>query len=136
MATARATDPTVGTIGATPVLFFPVPTPWPMSAGCDKQIHRQINKGSILAWDPIYPRIGGSAGVERGESCYPTQHQSWFFQSSTATPSTALGPTFACPESYTAVFSTLIESNSASRTDYTYCCPPYVASPPLTIDCN
>ncbi|KAK0744064.1 hypothetical protein B0T18DRAFT_490626 [Schizothecium vesticola] len=125
MATAAATDPTVGTIGATPVLFFPVPTPWPMSARCDKHIHRQVSKGSILAWDPVYPRIlSGIAGVEGGESCYPTQQQSWHFQASTATPSTALGPTFVCPESYTAVFSTLIESNSASRTDYTYCCPP------------
>ncbi|KAK1836343.1 hypothetical protein QBC39DRAFT_296160 [Podospora conica] len=127
---ATATEPTVGTIGTTPVLFFPVPTPWPMSARCDKHIHRQNNQGSILAWDPVYPQLASRATVERGESCYPTQQQSWHFQASTATPSTALGPTFVCPEQYTAVFSTLVESNSASRTDYTYCCPPYVSPSP------
>lgn len=130
MANLPATDPTIRNIGTTPVLFFPVPTPWPMSTGCNKNIYRQNNQGSILAWDPIYPQIAASALTERRQSCFPTQQQSWHFQDLNATPSTALGPAFVCPESYSAVAATILEANSASRTEFTYCCPPYVPSPP------
>lgn len=130
MANSPATDPTIRNIGTTPVLFFPVPTPWPMSTGCNKNIYRQNNRGSILAWDPIYPQIAASALTERRQSCFPTQQQSWHFQDLNATPSTALGPAFVCPESYSAVAATVLESNSASRTEFTYCCPPYVPSSP------
>lgn len=130
MANSPATDPTIKNIGTTPVLFFPVPTPWPMSTGCNKNIYRQNNGGSILAWDPIYPQIAASALTERRQSCFPTQQQSWHFQDLNATPSTALGPAFVCPESYSAVAATVLESNSASRTEFTYCCPPYVPSSP------
>jgi hypothetical protein len=35
----------------------------------------------------------------------------------------ALGPTFVCPEAYTAVHSIVLDSNSAEQT---YCCPPSV----------
>lgn len=130
MANRPATDPTIRNIGTTPVLFFPVPTAWPMSTGCNKNIYRQNNGGSILAWDPIYPQIAASALTERRQSCFPTQQQSWHFQDLNATPSTALGPAFVCPESYSAVAATVLESNSASRTEFTYCCPPYVPSSP------
>lgn len=41
---------TVGSLYGTPVLFYPVPTPWPLAAGCDKYIHRQENENLILAW--------------------------------------------------------------------------------------
>lgn len=128
MANRPATDPTIRNLGSTPVLFFPVPTAWPMSTGCSKNIYRQINGGSILAWDPIYPQIAASALTERRQSCFPTQQQSWHFQDLNAAPSTALGPAFVCPESYSAVAATVLESNSASRTEFTYCCPPYVPS--------
>jgi hypothetical protein len=116
-----ATDLTVGTLAGTPVVFFPVPTPWPSSAGCDNYIYRQLNGGSIIAWDPVYPSLATGA-----ESCYPPQQSSWWFQDASAKPSTALGPTFVCPEAYSAVHSTVLNSASSTQTQYTYCCPPYV----------
>lgn len=48
---------TAGAISGTPVLFYPVPTPWPMAAGWDKNIYREHGDGLILAYDPIYPLI-------------------------------------------------------------------------------
>jgi hypothetical protein len=60
-----ATNPTVGTIDGTPVVFYPVPTPWPLSAGCENYIYRQL-AGTILAWDPVYPLI------------FETAAQSWY----------------------------------------------------------
>jgi hypothetical protein len=120
---ATATDPTLGSFSITSVLFFPVPTPWPASAGCDRYIYRQLDEGLILAWDPVYP----SAIATAAKSCFLPQQSSWWFQSTDASPSTALGPTFVCPESYSAVHSTVLDSNSAAQTQYTYCCPPYVS---------
>lgn len=122
-ATTAATDPTSGIVFGTPVVFFPVPTPWPSSAGCDKYVYRQGNEGLILAWDPIYPAYAGT----EAQSCFPPQQSSWWFQSTKANPSTALGPTFVCPEAYSAVHSTILANNSAAQTQYTYCCPPYVS---------
>ncbi|KAK1835010.1 hypothetical protein QBC39DRAFT_182822 [Podospora conica] len=127
MATATAAMPSIGTIGSTMVVFYPVPTPWSISAGCDERIHRQPNNGAILAYDPVYARLMSEARrptQEWAESCYPVQHQSWWFQAATATPSTVLGPTFVCPQSFTAVHSTVVGSDATARTEYTYCCPP------------
>jgi len=118
-----ATGPTLGTLSGTPVLFFPVPTPWPSSAGCDRYIYRQLGEGSILAWDPVYSRGIGTGA----ESCLLPQQASWWLQDGSANPSTALGPTFVCPMAYSAVHSTVLDSNSAAQTQYTYCCPPYVS---------
>ena len=63
---ATATNPTVGTVNGTPIVFYPVPTPWPLSAGCDTYIYRQLAAGTILAWDPVYPQI------------FATSAQSWY----------------------------------------------------------
>ncbi|KAK0643865.1 hypothetical protein B0T16DRAFT_416749 [Cercophora newfieldiana] len=111
---------TLATLSGTPVVLYPVPTPWPMSAGCDSYIYRQGNNNLILAFDPMYPSI-----IEaKAQSCFKTEVSSWWFQQSTANPSTALGPTFVCPQSYNTVYTTMLESNSAAQTHYTYCCPP------------
>ncbi|KAK0623784.1 hypothetical protein B0T14DRAFT_517049 [Immersiella caudata] len=114
------TGPVLATLSGTPVIMYPVPTPWPFSAGCDTYVYRQVVSGLILAYDPIYPSI-----IEtEARSCFRTEVSSWWFQSNGANPSTALGPTFVCPESYSAVHSTLLGSDSAAETHYTYCCPP------------
>lgn len=120
---ATATGPTLGTISDTAVLFFPVPTPWPSSTGCDRQVYRQLDGGSILAWDPVYPSLAGTAAA----SCYPPQLSYWWFQGASANPSTAMGPTFVCPEAYRAVHSTILDGDSATQTQFTYCCPPFVS---------
>lgn len=116
------TDPTLGSLSGTPVLFFPVPTPWPSAAVCDKYIYRQLGEGTILAWDPVYTSFG--TGIE---SCLLPQQRSWWFQPATQSPSIALGPTFVCPKAYSAVHSTVLDNLSGTQTQYTYCCPPWVA---------
>ncbi|EAQ89615.1 predicted protein [Chaetomium globosum CBS 148.51] len=118
------TEPTPGTLFGTPVDFFPLPTPYPSLAGCEEGIYRQVNDGTILAWDPVYTRFEPGANA-----CFPPVQRSWWDQPSDADPSTALGPTFVCPEAYHAVHTTVLESNSASQAHYTYCCPK--TDPPL-----
>ncbi|KAH6853844.1 hypothetical protein B0I37DRAFT_16860 [Chaetomium sp. MPI-CAGE-AT-0009] len=116
--TATATDLTVGDLSGSPVIFYPVPTPWPSSAGCENYIYRQANGGSILAWDPVYP---DRFGVKEVKSCYVPQLSSWWWQ--TVQPVTAFGPTFVCPEAYSAVHTSVLDSASAAQTQFTYCCP-------------
>jgi hypothetical protein len=111
-------DSTTGTLFGTPVQFFPLETPYPSLAGCAEGIYRQVNSGTILAWDPVYTQFEPGS-----DSCFPPQQRSWWDQASDADPSSALGPTFVCPEAYSAVHSTVLESNSASQAHYTYCCP-------------
>lgn len=116
-------DSTTGTLFGTPVEFFPLSTAYPSLAGCEAGIYRQVDDGTILAWDPVYTRFEPGA-----DPCFPPQQRSWWDQASDADPSSALGPTFVCPQAYDAVHSTVLESNSASQAHYTYCCPKYVLS--------
>ena len=118
-------ESTTGTLFGTSVEFFPLSTAYPSLAGCETGIYRQLDGGTILAWDPVYTRFEPGA-----DACYPPQQRSWWDQASDADPSSALGPTFVCPEAYNAVHSTVLESNSASQAHYTYCCPKYVHTPP------
>lgn len=115
---ASATLTTAGVILGTPVVFFPVPTPWSM---CGEYVLRRGEKGQFVAFDPIYSSVTN----ERGQPCYSTQQSLWFYQENFASTSAALGPTFVCLESYTSTHSTLVDSNTASLTQYTYCCPTY-----------
>ncbi|KAK0646799.1 hypothetical protein B0T16DRAFT_328289, partial [Cercophora newfieldiana] len=110
---------TLGAVLGTPVLFFPVPTPWPMLPGCDNNIYRQDSNGLIIAYDPIYPAIISS---EAQSYFRPEQASSWS-QSDSVTPSTALGPTFVCPKSWRAVQTTTIHEDATAQIQYTYCCP-------------
>lgn len=75
-----------------------------------------------MGFDPRYADIASGLG----QSCYPPQLSSWFYQQPYPFTSTALGPTFVCPESYASVHSTLVDSNTESLTQYTHCCPPWV----------
>ncbi|KAK3298578.1 uncharacterized protein B0H64DRAFT_78368 [Chaetomium fimeti] len=114
-------ETTSGTLFGTKVNFLPLPTPYPSLAGCGEGgIHRQVNAGTMLGWDPVYTRFDPGA-----DSCFPPQQRPWWNQdqASNSGPSTALGPTFVCPEAYSGVHSTVLESNSASQAQYTYCCP-------------
>ncbi|KZL78625.1 hypothetical protein CT0861_08953 [Colletotrichum tofieldiae] len=52
-------------------------------------------------------------------ACFPPQMTSWWFQTEDQPTSVALGPTFACPELYTAA-QTLLE---AGGVQHVYCCP-------------
>lgn len=118
-----ATAAVVSDLSGTPVLFYPVPTPWPSSPGCDKYMYRVLMETTIVAYNPRYAENVDA----KAASCYVPQHSLWLSQLSSTAPSTALGPTFVCPEAYTAVHSTVLESNSAGETQFTYCCPPYVS---------
>ncbi|KAK4154600.1 hypothetical protein C8A00DRAFT_42670 [Chaetomidium leptoderma] len=115
------TDLTVGSLSGTPVLFWPVPTPWPSSSGCDEYLYRQWGDGTILAWDPVYTSFGTGS-----ESCLSPQQRWWWLQGTTQDPSKALGPTFVCPEAYNAVRSTVLDRNTEAQTQFTYCCPPSI----------
>ncbi|KAK4449849.1 hypothetical protein QBC34DRAFT_462464 [Podospora aff. communis PSN243] len=112
----------MSSISGTAVLLYPVPTPWPKPADCTQYIYRQQNNGLLLAHDPMYPSII----EQRAQSCFQPEVSSWWLQPTTANPSSALGPTFVCPESYTTVHTTTLpNSNSAAaQTQYIYCCPP------------
>ncbi len=107
-------------MSGTPVLFYPVPTPWPSVLGCDQFVWRDLNEGSMFGWDPNYWNLVGTGA----EDCFQPQQSSWWFQSTSATPSTALGPTFVCPESFSAVHSIMLAGDAATQTQFTYCCPP------------
>lgn len=111
---------TLGTILGTPVLFYPVLTPWPMSPGCDKYIYRQDSEAYIIAYDPIYPEIIG----KEAQSCFHHEQAASWHQAETAQPSIALGPTFVCPESWNAAQTTKIDEDATALTLFTYCCPP------------
>jgi hypothetical protein len=73
----------------------------------------------FVVWDPFY----GRGIVTDATTCHPPQVTTWWFQSSDALLYTALGPTFACPEAYSTVTTTVIESS----VQQVYCCPSYVS---------
>ncbi|KAL2187613.1 hypothetical protein L209DRAFT_742874 [Thermothelomyces heterothallicus CBS 203.75] len=122
---ATATQPTVGDLSGTPVLFYPVPTPWPSAPGCGKYLYRALMETTMVAYDPRAVVAGANP---EASSCYVPQHSAWLGQNPNTTPSTALGPTFVCPEAWGAVHSTVLKSNSAGETQFTYCCPPWRAA--------
>ncbi|KAK3300460.1 uncharacterized protein B0H64DRAFT_15904 [Chaetomium fimeti] len=115
---ATATDLTVGNLSGSPIIFYPAPTPWPSSAGCEKNIYRQADGGSILAWDPVY---ANRFGLKEARGCHAPQVSAWWWQN--RQPVTAFGPTFVCPEAYSAVYTSTLDSISAVPTQFTYCCP-------------
>lgn len=55
-------------------------------------------------------------------SCLPPQVSSWWSQNAGANPYTALGPTFVCPEAYSAVQTVVVNS----ALEEVFCCPSYV----------
>ncbi|KAK3897159.1 hypothetical protein C8A05DRAFT_39292 [Staphylotrichum tortipilum] len=119
--TSASTDVTLGTISGTPVLFYPVPTPWASVTRCGDFVWRMMSEGSMFGWDPGYWNMVGTGA----EGCFQPQMSSWWYQNDiSVTPSTALGPTFVCPESFSAVHTTTMDGDGATRTEFTYCCPP------------
>ncbi|KAE8443173.1 hypothetical protein EG329_002271 [Mollisiaceae sp. DMI_Dod_QoI] len=106
------------TVGGTPTVFLPLPTPWPSGLGCADNIyvHTPIgNPTTFLAWDPLF----GASMMPTARSCLPPQVTSWWSQGAAANPYTALGPTFVCPEAYSAVQTVLV----ASSLQQIFCCP-------------
>ena len=108
---------TILTIGGTPTIFLPVPSPYPYENGCSTNIY-QFQSATFLAWDPIYGK-----SISAATSCFPPQVTSWWLQASDALIYTALGPTFACPEAYSTVSTNVV----ATSVEEVYCCPSYVA---------
>jgi hypothetical protein len=121
---ATNTGPTVMNLSGSPVLFLPMPTPWPYATKCENYIFIDPDtEDSMVGWHPDYTSYDSEAS-----RCYPPQQAHWMGQGLTASPSVALGPTFVCPERYSAVHSTVLARDSAVETQFTYCCPPYVFS--------
>ncbi len=112
-----STSPTVLTIGGTPTIFLPLPTPYPYESGCSTNIYQLNTVPTFLAWDPAYGK-----SITAAASCFPPQVTSWWFQYSDALIYTAIGPTFVCPEAYSTVSTSLF----ASSVQEVYCCPSYV----------
>ncbi|KAI0121278.1 hypothetical protein BJ170DRAFT_698428 [Xylariales sp. AK1849] len=106
--------PTLFTVSGTPVDFFPLSTSWPSTESCSSYIYRQLD-GHFIAWDPFY----GSNLDTNAASCQAPQVTSWWNQVTNAATSTALGPSFVCPEAYTAAQTLLV----ATSTQHIYCCP-------------
>lgn len=112
---------TVMTIGGTPTIFVPMATPYPSGDGCGTNIYQLASaEPTFLAWDPAYGK-----SVTDAASCIPTQVSTWWFQDPDALLYTAIGPTFACPEAYSTVLTTV----TASSVQKVYCCPSYVHQP-------
>ncbi|KAK1705146.1 uncharacterized protein CLUP02_06578 [Colletotrichum lupini] len=107
--------PTLVTASGRPTVYYPLSTPWPQAIGCSAQFYRQLDAGTVLAWDPYFGKdIDDSAA-----SCFPPEVTSWWFQTLSQTTSIALGPTFVCPEAYTAA-QTRLEDGGLQ---HVYCCP-------------
>ncbi|KAB5522015.1 hypothetical protein GE09DRAFT_1293735 [Coniochaeta sp. 2T2.1] len=115
--------PTLGTLSGTPVMFYPVTTPWPSQPGCDQYIYRQASSGSFLAWDPVYAKDL----VDKASSCFSPQMSSWWFQDHSAATLTSLGPTSVCPAAFspvlTVAWSTPIGTTAEETVQSIYCCP-------------
>ncbi|KAG6357686.1 hypothetical protein INS49_013565 [Diaporthe citri] len=106
---------TVMTIGGTPTIFVPLPTPYPSEDGCGTNIYQLASTTpTFLAWDPAYGK-----SVTDAASCIPSQVSTWRFQDPDALLYTAIGPTFVCPEAYSTVSTTV----TASSVQKVYCCP-------------
>ncbi|KAH8817513.1 hypothetical protein F5884DRAFT_631487, partial [Xylogone sp. PMI_703] len=116
MATSLAS--TILTMGGTPTVFLPLPTAWPAGDDCTSNLYLHTpvsNPNTFLAWDPLY----GESMVTSASSCLPPQVTAWWNQGSSNTPYTALGPTFVCPEAYSAVQTVLV----AKTLQQMFCCP-------------
>jgi len=115
---------TVLTVGGTPTVFLPLPTPWPSGDSCTSNIYLHTpvsNPNTFLAWDPLY----GASMDTRAQSCLPPQVSSWwaFERAASISQYTALGPTFVCPQAYSAVQTVIV----ASSLQQIFCCPSYVS---------
>lgn len=111
---------TVSTIGGTPTIFYPLPTPYPSEAGCGTNIYQLTpDSPTFINWDPVY-----GSSVTHATTCFPAQVTAWWLQISTAATYTALGPTFACPEAY----STMSTNTIATSVQEVYCCPSYASN--------
>ncbi|KAL2161906.1 hypothetical protein VTH06DRAFT_7691 [Thermothelomyces fergusii] len=128
---AAATQPSVGSLSGTPVLWYPMPTPWPSAPGCEKYLYRALMEVTMVAYDPRGVAAAANQGIS---SCFAPQHSAWLDQNPNTTPSTALGPTFVCPEAWSLVHSTVLESNTAGETQFTYCCPPFYIQCTSTVE--
>ncbi|KAJ0107743.1 hypothetical protein J7T55_000005 [Diaporthe amygdali] len=106
---------TVISVGGTPTIFLPLPTPYPSEEGCGTNVYQLTSTApTFLAWDPVYGQ-----SVTDATSCFPPQVTTWWLQSSSALIYTALGPSFACPEAYSTVSTNYV----ASSVQEVYCCP-------------
>ena len=113
---------TILTVSGTPTVFLPLPTAWPSGSGCAENIylHTPTNTPyTFLAFDPLF----GATMVTSAQSCLPPQVSTWWSQKNGEATFTALGPTFVCPQAYTAVQTVLV----ATSLQQIYCCPSYVA---------
>lgn len=116
-----STAPTTMTVGGTPTVFLPLPTPWPAGDGCTSNLYLHTpvsNPHTFLAWDPLY----GASMIPSAQSCLPPQVSSWWSQPASESTYTALGPTFVCPQAYSAVQTVLV----ATSVQQVFCCPSYV----------
>lgn len=121
-ATVTSIAATILTVDGTPTEFLPLPTPWPSGYGCTGNIylHTPVSSpNTFLAWDPLF----GASMVSSARSCLPPQVTSRWSQAASATPYTALGPTFVCLQAYSAIQAVLI----ASSLEQMLCCPSYVS---------
>ncbi|KAH0439388.1 hypothetical protein CcaCcLH18_02865 [Colletotrichum camelliae] len=103
------------TANGRPTVYSPLPTPWPMNSDCASRTYRQSDDGPIIAWDPYF----GMNIDSKAATCFPAAVTSWWFQTVSQATSIALGPTFECPQLYTAA-QTLLE---AGGVQHVFCCP-------------
>ncbi|EPE26280.1 hypothetical protein GLAREA_02192 [Glarea lozoyensis ATCC 20868] len=96
-----------GTITA----WLPILTPYASIAACSSQIYRIAS--DIIAYDPYFPIGMGVTGLH----CLPEELSLSWWQRDTET-TTVLGPTFMCPEAYSAVSTVSFPSSIQ-----TLCCP-------------
>ncbi|KAK3940796.1 hypothetical protein QBC46DRAFT_228942, partial [Diplogelasinospora grovesii] len=107
---------TLLTVGGSPTVFLPLPTPWPSGENCGANIYRYIaTLDTYLAWDPVY----GQHLATSATTCLLPQVTTWWLQPGSNLVYTALGPTFACPQAYSTVTTSQVESSM----EEVYCCP-------------
>ncbi|KAH8649099.1 hypothetical protein BX600DRAFT_474541 [Xylariales sp. PMI_506] len=104
----------ITSFSGTAVALYPLATAWPYSSGCSSYIYKRVDS-TFLAWDPLYGQKFDTAAAE----CLAPAITSWWNPVDDSETSTALGPTFVCPEAYTAA-ETVVVSTSTQKV---YCCP-------------
>lgn len=109
------------TVGGSTTAFLPLPSAWPSGTDCTSNLYLHTPIDGVLtflAWDPLY----GASMVLSAQSCLPPQVSNWWSQPVDESIYTALGPTFVCPEAYSAVQTAVVSSSLLQ----TFCCPSYV----------
>ncbi|KAK6615402.1 hypothetical protein H4I95_00554 [Botrytis cinerea] len=118
-----------GTAGVV-TTWLPLTTVYPIVPSCKTELYSPNNLTQIYAYDP------NQNALTFATKCWPSEARSWWNQDTSAAAVTSLGP-FLCPEAYTVVVTTVVNSGST----LSGCCPSgyalwFLSSQPYPGECT